>query len=224
MSVRSQPWISNRLSPFARTLQFGTALALTAAAGLSWADEAPEWLESAQAACIHDYGEAQCADADFVQQRYNPETLAATLAVARKAATRKHHTEERAMREVLVQHSGLCDQNPVQYCPPANLTACAEQLRQTCTTIKQQTAICQSQTKLYCAQHGGTSQCRETLKNQCGSGNQTLAQILARYPSLSPAQKVKLEQMATQLEKNTDKSLMGSLASSFLQLLGYGLY
>lgn len=216
MSVHTRLWSSKLL--------LTAALALSAATSMTRADEAPDWLEAARAACVHDYGETQCGDDNFVQERYNPATLEATREVARKASIRKHHSEERAMREVLVQHSGLCDQRPAQFCPPANLAACAEQLRQTCVTIKQQNAMCQAQTSLYCAQHSGSSQCREALKNQCGTGNQTVAQILARYPSLSPTQKAKIEQMATQLEANADKPLFGSIASTFLQLLGFGLY
>lgn len=204
-----------------RRLLFGLLLG----AGMSLAQAgAPAWLESARAACAEEFGDdARCSDQSFLQQQYAPETIAATREVARRAAIRRNGVEQRALREVLVKHTGLCNQKPSQYCPPNNLAACAEQLRQTCAVIKRQIAMCQTQTNTYCAQHSGGSKCVAAMANQCSNKNLSIDQILAKYPDLSPAQKAKLKQVATQLEQNTDKSLFGALASSFLQLLGYAI-
>ena len=205
--------------------RLGAALLLTTVASLATVAGAstPEWLEPARAACAEDYGDARCEDQSFLQQEYAPDTIAATREVARRAGARKNRTETLALREVLMRHTGLCDQQPTQYCPPSNLVACTEQLRQTCSAIQLQANMCQTQTNIYCAQHRGTSKCVEAMKNQCDSGRRTFDQILAQYPDLSPNQKAKLKQIATQLETNTDRSLFGELASSFLNLLGYGL-
>lgn len=183
----------------------------------------PEWLESARAACAEEFADARCSDQSFLQQQYAPETIAATREVARRAAIRRNGVEKRALREMLVKHTGLCNRKPAQYCPPNNLAACAEQLRQTCAAIKQQIAMCQTQTHTYCAQHNGGSKCVAAMADQCSSKNQSIDQILAKYPDLSLGQKAKLKQLATQLELNTDKSVFSSLASNFLQLLGYAI-
>lgn len=202
-------------------LGIGAAALLLGTANIARAD-APAWLEKASAACAEEFGDSRCDDEKFLQQQYAPETLAATREVARKAAVRRNRMEQRALREVLVQHTGLCDQKPAQYCPPNNLAACTEQLRQTCASIKQQAAMCEAQTETYCAQHNGTSKCLEAMKNQCGNANLSIDQILAKYPALSPSQKAKLKQVATQLETNREKSVFGELASTFLNLLGFG--
>lgn len=221
----SHPRLALRKAPAAffapRKILFG--LLLGASATLVHA-RAPEWLESARAACAEEFGaDARCDDQRFLQQQYAPETIAATRDVARRAAIRRNDDEKRALREVLVKHTGLCNQRPAQYCPPNNLEACAEQLRQTCAAIKQQIALCEMQTNTYCAQHNGGSQCIAAMANQCGTKKQSLDQILARYPDLSVSQKARLKQVATQLEQNTDQSMFDALTSSFLQLLGYAI-
>jgi hypothetical protein len=198
------------------------ALLLTGGIGIAHADEQPEWLEAAQAQCAKEYGDARCEDESFLQQQYSPETIAATRAVALKAGARRHQLQQRALREVMLMHTGLCDQKPEQYCPPNNLAACAEQLQQSCAGIKQQAASCQAQTNAYCAQTGNSSQCLESMKNQCnGAKKQSVDQILAKYPTLSPLQKAQIKQAATQLEANTNTSLFGQLASNLLGLLGF---
>lgn len=204
-----------------RTILFGLLLGMSATLVQA---RAPEWLESARVACAEEFGDdARCDDQRFLQQQYAPETIATTRDVARRAAIRRNGDEKRALREVLVKHTGLCNQKPAQYCPPNNLEACAEQLRQTCTVIKQQIAMCEMQTANYCAQHNGGGKCVEAMANQCGTKKQSIDQILAKYPDLSASQKAKLKQVATQLEENTDRSVFGALASNLLQLLGYAI-
>ena len=198
------------------------AFLLTGSAGIAHADEQPEWLEAAQAQCAKDYGDTRCDDETFLQERYSPEAIAATRAMALKAGARRHQVQQRALREVMLMHTGLCDQKPEQYCPPTNLAACAEQLQQSCAAIKQQAASCQAQTRAYCAQTGNASQCMESMKNQCATAkNQNVDQILAKYPNLSPIQKAQIKQTADQLEANSTTSMFGKLAGTLLSLLGF---
>ena len=206
---------------FSTKLRLSTAFFLCAISTPGLTSE-PDWLNAARASCEQDYGDQRCEDWRFLQKEYAPETIATSRAVAKRAAVRKNRAETRAMREVLIQHTGLCDQDPVQYCPPANYAACAEQLRQTCSSIRLQAALCDQQTARYCAQHRGGDKCVAAMKNQCNSENLSLDQILAKYPELSPAQKARLKQSAQQLEANQNKSIFGRLASGFLSLLGFG--
>src|SRR5690606_3566877 len=134
----------------------------------------PEWLTAARASCAADHDDDRCADQSFLQQEYAPETIAASREVARKAAVRKNRAETRAMRDVLVKHTGLCDQKPAQYCPPNNLAACTQQLQQTCTTIKRQAAMCEAQTARYCTQHRGGEKCMAMMEGQCDDKDQSL--------------------------------------------------
>jgi hypothetical protein len=219
------PTRNRRFKPASLTSAICAALltaGLIAGTGVTRADEQPEWLEAAQAQCAKDYGDARCEDESFLQQQYSPEAIAATRAIALKAGTRRHQQQQRALREVMLMHTGLCDQKPEQYCPPNNLVACAEQLNQACTAIKQQAASCRAQTNAYCAQTSNSSQCLESMKNQCGSvKKQSVEQILAKYPTLTPIQKAQIKQTAEQLEANTNTSLFGRLASNLLGLLGF---
>lgn len=211
--------VPNRIRPWCTALLFSAAVTIPLAGHAA----EPDWLAEARTSCAADYDDARCADQGFLQQEYAPETIAASREVARKAATRKNRAETRAMRDVLVKHTGLCDQKPAQYCPPNNLAACAQQLQQTCSTIKRQAAMCEAQTARYCSQHRGGEKCMAMMEGQCDDKDQSLDQILAKYPELSPSQKAKLKQIAQQLEQNKDRALLSELASNFLTLLGYGL-
>src|SRR5690606_7330911 len=141
--------VPNPIRSWCSALLFGAAITLP----LTGHTAEPEWLTAARASCAADHDDDRCADQSFLQQEYAPETIAASREVARKAAVRKNRAETRAMRDVLVKHTGLCDQKPAQYCPPNNLAACTQQLQQTCTTIKRQAAMCEAQTTRYCTQH-----------------------------------------------------------------------
>jgi hypothetical protein len=200
--------------------QLCAALLLSTAAAYGIAAE-PAWLESARTSCAADYNDDRCADQSFLQQEYAPDTIAATREVARKAGVRRNRAESRAMREVLLQHTGLCDQKPAQFCPPGNPAACQEQLRQTCAVIKQRAAACETQAAQYCAKQRNVSQCLDVMQKQCGGRNQSLDQILAKYPDLSPSQKSRIHQVAVQLEENEDKSMLRALAGNLLKVLGF---
>jgi hypothetical protein len=210
--------VPNPLRALRRPLS--AALLLCAVTSPGFAAE-PAWLEPARASCAADYGDERCRDQGFLQQEYAPETIAATREVARKAAVRRNRAESRAMREVLMQHTGLCDQKPAQFCPPGNLAACTEQLRQTCAVIEQRAEACESQSARYCARQRKASQCMEAMLKQCDGRNQSLDQVLAKYPELSPSQKSRIRQIALQLEENEDKSAFGALAGNLLKVLGF---
>jgi hypothetical protein len=211
--------VPNRIRPWCTALLFCAATTLPLVGQAS----EPDWLTAARVSCAADYDDERCEDQQFLQQEYAPETIAASREIARKAAVRKNRAETQAMREVLVKHTGLCDQKPAQYCPPNNLAACTQQLQQTCATIKRQVAMCEAQTERYCAQHRGGEKCMAMMERQCDNQDQSLDQILAKYPDLSPSQKAKLKQIALQLEQNKDRALLSEVASNFLTLLGYGL-
>lgn len=200
----------------ARTALFAALLGLAAAASADAAGQP----QPAHAACVEHSDAARCDDPDS-RQRQSPAAGPDTREIARRAAVRGNRDEQRALRELLVKHTGLCSQKPEQYCPPHNLAACTEQLRQTCTTIKRQAAMCEAQTATYCARQRGSAQCVAALSRQCDNEKLTLDQVLAKYPNLSPNQKAQLKQIATQLENNRDQSLFGALASRFLKLLGF---
>jgi hypothetical protein len=195
---------------------------LSSAATLAHA-AAPAWLENARAACASDYGDERCDDQHFLQQEYAPETILSTQEIARRAAVRKNRAEKKAFQEVMLKYTGLCDLKPEQYCTSKNKASCITQLQQSCAVIRQQVAACEQQTVQYCAQHPGKSKCIAAMKNQCDREDQSIDEILAKYPELSPNQKAKVKQVAAELEKNSDKSVYSALASTFLQLLGFAL-
>ena len=191
---------------------FGLPLAalcwLTVAPGQSHAETEPA------AACIEAQAGADCA------------ATAATLdtrEVARHAAVRRNRQEQRAVRELLVQSTGLCQRKPEQYCPSNNRIGCAEQLRQACASLANRAAQCKAQAKQFCTQQRGGEKCLQQASKQCPSSKrQDIDTLLARYDDLTPVQKARVKQLAKQLEANKDQNKLGALVNSLLGLLGFG--
>lgn len=161
-------------------------------------------------------GSEHCIDAQPVAE-------ADTLEVARRAAVRRNRQEQRAIRELLVQSTGLCQRsNPEQYCPSGNRVGCAAQLKQTCASLANRATQCKAQAKQFCTQQRGGNRCMEQVSRQCPSAKrQDIDTLLARYHDLTPAQKARVKQLAKELEDNKDKTKLGGLISSLLGLLGF---
>lgn len=166
---------------------------------------------------------AACIEAEAGE---NCAATAATLdtrEVARRAAVRRNRQEQRAIRELLVQSTGLCQRKPEQYCSANNRIGCAEQLRQTCASLANRAVQCKAQAKQFCAQQRGGEKCLEQVSKQCPSSKrQNIDTLLARYEDLTPVQKARVKQLAKQLEANKDESKLGALVNGLLGLLGFG--
>jgi hypothetical protein len=161
------------------------------------------WLENARAACERQYGVEQCADPEFFEEHFH----ANDLQTAHRAAIRRNEMEQRALRELMLQHS--CG-NIAAYC--ANAAAdCAGQLQQMCSTIQKQAAACVIQAAQYCAASGQGSACLAQRQALCPSPKkQPIDKLLAKYPKLTAAQQANVRRVGLQMDAK-DSSWIGNL-------------
>jgi len=185
-----------------------TAL-LFSATGLSAADET-NWLDNTIATCQQEFNADSCGDPEFLEEHYHVRSLQA----AHKASMRSRLEEQKALRELSLQH--LCGHSPKKYCEGDATGDCIAQIQQMCLDISQRAAQCVAQAEPLCASNtAGDCLARQTA--YCPSAKkQPIGALLAKYPKLSPAQKNRLVQVAEQLDQK-DRSLIGQL----FQWLGF---
>jgi hypothetical protein len=180
---------------------------------------------AASAACAEQPGAERCEDAELLRQHQAGSAATGEIdsrEIARRAAVRRNRQEQRAIRELLVQTTGLCQRKPEQYCASGNRIGCVAQLQQTCANLANRAAQCTAQAKQFCAQQRGIKDCLDKVGGQCPSlKRQNIDALLARYEELSPVQKARIKQLAKQLEENKDETMLGALVNDLLGLLGF---
>lgn len=156
------------------------------------------WRENVVARCTQQYSAEQCADSEFLEENFHVNSLE----IAHRAAMRRNQSAEKAMHEVILQHA--CNDSPSKVCGSKESAQCIVDVTQTCAKLKREARACVQNIKNGCASTANPSSCFKQQVAQCPSEKELpIAKLLAKYPKLSEAQKVKLTKTAAQLDAKT---------------------